>query len=184
MNDTTTNNPFALAVQSILLRERGYVNNPNDPGGETKYGISKRWHPGLDIAKITPETAAQIYLAEYWQPLHFADLTYPAIQIHLFHVAVLNGPGPMIDLARKVLTLIWTPPRGRRQKTLAGDIAAKLNGAAAAHRAHASEVINFVWLALIAEVLRRNPSTACFADGWHARIDSVYQEVCDLWKLT
>jgi len=36
---------FLKAVEMVLAHEGGYVNDPNDPGGETKYGISKRSYP-------------------------------------------------------------------------------------------------------------------------------------------
>jgi lysozyme family protein len=53
----------------ILAVEGGYVNNPADPGGETKYGISKRAYPNIDIAKLTLDQALNIYYNAYWQPL-------------------------------------------------------------------------------------------------------------------
>lgn len=46
----------------------GYVNHPNDPGGETKYGISKRAHPTLDIKNLTLAEACDIYYKDYWLP--------------------------------------------------------------------------------------------------------------------
>ena len=33
---------FEKAVERVLENEGGYVNHPSDPGGETKFGISKR----------------------------------------------------------------------------------------------------------------------------------------------
>jgi lysozyme family protein len=39
---------FNQAVKVILQHEGGYVDNPNDPGGATNYGISLRFladHP-------------------------------------------------------------------------------------------------------------------------------------------
>ena len=33
---------FERAIDKTLAWEGGYVNDPKDPGGETKYGISKR----------------------------------------------------------------------------------------------------------------------------------------------
>lgn len=38
-----------------------------DPGGETKWGISKRSYPDLDIAALTREQAIEIYFRDYWQ---------------------------------------------------------------------------------------------------------------------
>ncbi|HEX7682416.1 MAG TPA: glycosyl hydrolase 108 family protein [Trinickia sp.] len=41
---------FERAFALVVGIEAGYVNDPNDPGGETKYGISKRSYPHLYIA--------------------------------------------------------------------------------------------------------------------------------------
>ena len=48
---------FDHAVKEILRHEGGYVDDPVDRGGETKYGISKRSYPDLDIANLTLEQA-------------------------------------------------------------------------------------------------------------------------------
>lgn len=37
-----------------------------DPGGETKWGISKRSYPEIDIASLTRELAVEIYFRDYW----------------------------------------------------------------------------------------------------------------------
>lgn len=54
--------------------EGGYVNDPNDPGGETKFGIAKRYHPDVDIKNLTRGGAVLIYAAQYWAPIHGDDL--------------------------------------------------------------------------------------------------------------
>lgn len=61
---------FLAAVNAVLgpNEEGGYVNDPNDPGGETKFGISKRAHPTVDIANLTRDGAIEIYWTEYWSP--------------------------------------------------------------------------------------------------------------------
>jgi len=57
---------FKLAIPRVLNNEGGYVNNPADPGGETKFGISKRQYPDLDIKNLTLESAMEIYRRDYW----------------------------------------------------------------------------------------------------------------------
>jgi lysozyme family protein len=57
---------FEPAIQKTLLWEGGYVNNPADPGGETKFGISKRSYPNVDIANLTVEDAIAIYRRDFW----------------------------------------------------------------------------------------------------------------------
>ncbi len=44
-----------------------YENDPDDPGGETKFGLDKRSHPNEDIRKLTAARAKQIYFDEYWK---------------------------------------------------------------------------------------------------------------------
>jgi lysozyme family protein len=46
----------------------GYTNDPDDPGGETKWGISQRGHPDIIIKSITKDHAESIYLHDYWGP--------------------------------------------------------------------------------------------------------------------
>jgi len=55
-------------VPHVLKREGGYVDDPTDRGGETKYGISKRSYPQLDIKNLTLEQALEIYRKDYWKP--------------------------------------------------------------------------------------------------------------------
>lgn len=47
----------------------GYTNDPVDPGGETKWGISKRAYPDIDIKSLTKEEALLIYEKDYWNKI-------------------------------------------------------------------------------------------------------------------
>lgn len=58
---------FNLAIPIILENEGGYVWDKNDPGGETKYGISKHSYPNVDIKNLTVEQAKEIYLRDFWK---------------------------------------------------------------------------------------------------------------------
>lgn len=94
---------FKDAVEIILAHEGGYVNHPSDPGGETKYGISKRAYPELDIAKLTRDEAAQIYYMDYWEPLK-CDLLPFGVAVVLFDFGVNAGRSTAIKaLQRAVL---------------------------------------------------------------------------------
>lgn len=57
----------APAIKLVLIHEGGYSNDPSDPGGETKFGIAKRWYPDLDIKNLTVADATEIYLRDYWE---------------------------------------------------------------------------------------------------------------------
>ena len=53
-------------IEKVLEHEGGYVNDPKDLGGETKYGITKRFYPDVDIKNLTIEQATDIYKSDYW----------------------------------------------------------------------------------------------------------------------
>ena len=57
---------FEEIIEQVLEHEGGYVNDPKDLGGETKYGITKRFYPDVDIKKLTIEQATDIYKSDYW----------------------------------------------------------------------------------------------------------------------
>lgn len=49
-----------------LRQDGGYTDDPRDPGGETKWGISKRANPDVDIKNLTLAQAIEIYKTKYW----------------------------------------------------------------------------------------------------------------------
>ena len=65
---------FEQIIAKVLEHEGGYVNDPYDKGGETKYGIAKRWYPDIDIKALTKNDAVNIYYNEYWRPSRAEEL--------------------------------------------------------------------------------------------------------------
>lgn len=58
---------FDKFFQDLIEVEGGYANHPNDKGGETKFGISKRQFPDLNIKDLTLEKAKELYRENYWR---------------------------------------------------------------------------------------------------------------------
>jgi lysozyme family protein len=58
---------FRNKVIPFLWEWEGTVfeNDPDDPGGATKYGIDQRSHPNVDIKNLTSEEAMDIYWQEW-----------------------------------------------------------------------------------------------------------------------
>lgn len=95
---------FDEAVEIVLDIEQGYVFDPNDPGGETNWGISKRAHPNVDIKNLTRDGAKAIYLNHYWLPLK--PLLIPAhLRLCLFDCAVNQGVETSIRLLQSAVGL-------------------------------------------------------------------------------
>ena len=51
---------FDDIIEVVLHHEGGYVNDPDDPGGETNFGVAKRSHPDVDIANLTKDDCATL----------------------------------------------------------------------------------------------------------------------------
>jgi len=83
-------NDFEKGLKFVLKWEGGYTNDPNDPGGETKFGISKSSYPELDISKLTLKQAKEIYYQNYWLKTGCDDLPFP-FNIVVFDTAVNMG---------------------------------------------------------------------------------------------
>lgn len=81
---------FDQSFERLIGHEGGYVNDPRDPGGETKFGVSKRAYPREDIKGLTLDRAKAIYLRDYWGPAG-CDAVPDAIKFDLFDMAVNSG---------------------------------------------------------------------------------------------
>lgn len=100
-------NKFTVAVQFLVDpkdgfdAEGGYSNDPQDPGGETKYGIAKRSHPDVDIKNLTLEGAMDLYYKEYWVPNNLESYNLP-MGIVLLDSFVQHSPGKVRQFLKAV----------------------------------------------------------------------------------
>jgi len=81
---------FDQAFSVLMQHEGGLVDDPNDPGGLTRYGISHRAYPALDIRNLTLDQAAAIYRRDYWGPAG-CEAVPDALRMDLFDMAVNSG---------------------------------------------------------------------------------------------
>jgi lysozyme family protein len=91
---------FDTSFGELINHEGGYVNNPADPGGETKFGISKRAYPKEDIRNMTLERAKEIYRHDYWEQAG-GEVLPEAIRFDVFDMAVNSGPRAAIKTLQK-----------------------------------------------------------------------------------
>lgn len=93
---------FEDAIGLVLKYEGGYVNDPDDPGGETNFGISKRVYPNLDIKNLTLTEAVMIYRKEYWDAVRASELP-EGIRLLVFDTAVNMGVGSTVRMLQLLL---------------------------------------------------------------------------------
>ena len=97
---------FSEAFRETLGLEGGYVNDPDDPGGETMYGISKRSYPDVDIARLTTGQAMTIYRQDYWDALDLGKVLNSIISGEIFDTAVNMGRKQAVLIAQKALNFL------------------------------------------------------------------------------
>lgn len=81
---------FETAIAYVLRYEGSLSDDKRDPGGLTKFGISQRAYPDLDIAGLTLNEAKQIYLRDYWWPVRAHELP-ETLRLVVFDCAVNQG---------------------------------------------------------------------------------------------
>jgi lysozyme family protein len=92
---------FKRAVEVIFAVE-GYDKVITDEGGLTKWGVSARGNPDLDIRALTREQAAQIYHDRYWKPVRGDDLPWP-LSLYVFDAAVNHGTEPAAQMLQRAI---------------------------------------------------------------------------------
>jgi len=93
---------FDEAFDILIGHEGGHVDHPDDPGGETKYGISKRSYPEVNIAGLTLDEAKAIYRADYWDRVR-ADELPSELRFLLFDAAVNAGVAQSIKWLQRAV---------------------------------------------------------------------------------
>jgi len=83
-----------LAMMPWLMETEGrkYENDPDDPGGSTKFGIDQRSHPNVNIKALTEQQAISIYWSEYWNNNGCDRMPFPLGEV-FFDICVNNGRG-------------------------------------------------------------------------------------------
>lgn len=101
---------FERALPIVLRREGGYVDDPNDRGGETNFGVThmtyERWRksqglPKRSVKEITQKEVAAIYRG-YWDAAKCDAMDWPVSAIH-FDAAINSGPTRAVKLLQKAV---------------------------------------------------------------------------------
>jgi len=111
---------FDEAFHHLLGHEGAYSNHPDDPGGETMWGVTKavareNGYEGL-MKDLPVDTAKVIYKAKYWDAVRVEELP-PVLRYAVFDAAVNSGPGTSIRWLQEAVGA--TPDGVLGPKTLA-----------------------------------------------------------------
>ena len=104
---------FKECLAIVLKSEGGFVNHPDDPGGMTNLGVTKRvWeeytgHPADEkiMRGLTPEKVAPLYEQRYWRPT-YCEVLPRGLDLLVYSMAVNGGPGRAVKLLQQSIGCI------------------------------------------------------------------------------
>jgi lysozyme family protein len=153
---------FERMVSVVLKHEGGYVHDPNDPGGETKYGISKRAYPDLDIKNLTVEQAREIYYRDYYLKVKADKIPDKQLALELFDMAVNAGVAHAVMMLQE---LVHT----RRDGVFGPKTLSCVKGYP--QRAALLWKYKYKRLQYYIGLVRKNPALSRFLHGWANRVE-------------
>ena len=147
-------------IEKTLDHEGGYVNDPKDSGGETKFGISKRAYPKTDIFNLTRNDAIKIYYKDYWLK-YKCDKLPEVLQGILFDMAVNHG-------GRRAVKILQQTANAKNKKQITVDGLIGKNTIRACKHVELERVVSYRCLFYASLVLKK-PSQERFWFGWFRR---------------
>lgn len=190
---------FEIAYGETEINEGGYVNDPDDRGGETCRGIARRFHPDWPgwtivdrIKEASPgefveridgnaelaQLAKALYRDKYWNPILGDDIPNQHVANKVFDTGVNQGVATSVDYLQQSLNLL-----NRNERNYADvDVDRKMGPATlAALRAflqleegrpdYLLKLLNLMQAVRYLEVMRRDPTQEKFARGWLNRVN-------------
>jgi len=169
------NTNFEKCLEMLLVHEGGFVNHPDDPGGMTNLGVTKKvWEEwvGHDVAEkemrnLTPTMVAPLYKRKYWDACR-ADELISGLDYCVFDVAVNSGVGRAIKLLQSSVGA--TPDGGF------GSITAALVKKAEEDPTRIIELFSAKRLEFL-ESLKAFP---VFGKGWSRRVQEVKDKALEM----
>ena len=161
MTDLAYSKIFMKEVAKVLDHEGGYSKDPDDAGGETKFGISKRAFPDTNILDLTKADAVKIYWEFYWKkykismlPEHLQGITFDM---------VVNKGGRGVKILQKAAN-----NKNKKDKLITVDGRIGRMTAEACQKLEIDRVVAYNVLHY-SKIVQKKPSQMKFWYGWFRR---------------
>jgi len=158
---------FDLVMQS----EGGYVNDPQDNGGETNFGVTKKaWAEYLgrsindgEMKSLTIETVKPFYRKMYWDKC-YCDALPNGVDYAVFDFAVNAGPSQAAKLLQRAVGADADGVIGKNTLALID----------ATHVKDILQSFSNQKRDFYKTIVMRNPTQTKFLNGWLNRIKNVF----------
>ena len=159
---------FEQCFDIVLGKEGGFQKNPKDRGNYvkgrlvgTKYGISARSYPEVDIPNLTVEGAKEIYFRDFWQKMKLHLLDNKELILQVFDMAINAGVAIAVKLLQQIV------------KTKIDGILGKKTAEAANKEKKIVEMYKEKRIEYYKRICELDPSQKVFLRGWIARAETL-----------
>lgn len=157
---------FHKSLFRVIKYEGGYVNDPDDPGGETKYGISKKSYPHLNIRNLTFDQVFSIYHEDYWKKVRLNEVESDEIKSKLLDIVVQFGIEGGTRLWKTALKDVYDDEGDKKINSPDFDLDQIIEFT---NKANPLNVVLALRMAMVRQYLtlvKRNPNLKKFLNGW------------------
>lgn len=157
-----------LIATAAQRKAVGYVNDPLDAGGETKFGVAKNANRDLNIRSLTWEDAKEIYYQRYWLA-GVCDRLPPRVAVLHFDGCVNHGVAKANKFLQRALGVVDDGVIG--PKTVAASFSLD--------PIEICEKICDQRERFYLDIVERKPNQKRFLRGWMRRINEMRDFTCD-----
>jgi lysozyme family protein len=113
---------FNQAIGFVLKNEGGLVEDPNDPGGTTNFGISLRFYKqainkdatSYEIENLSQQDAINIYQKQFWDNQQYFLITEQIEATYILDMAVNMGPAIAHKIAQRATWAMFAPATSKK----------------------------------------------------------------------
>ncbi|MBA4411068.1 MAG: glycosyl hydrolase 108 family protein [Bacteroidota bacterium] len=169
---------FTQAFQLMIAHEGGYVNDPDDPGGETYKGVARKIHSkwtgwttvdmlkrqsdfpaNLDKDAELQEAVSDFYRVTFWDPMKGDQITVQEVANSIFDFGVNAGLSTSSTLAQMVI--------GAKTDGVIGP--QSINSLNAFNSEHFLAAFTVAKIARYVNIVKRRPTSRKYFYGWVLR---------------
>jgi len=190
---------FEIAFGETELNEGGYVDDPDDRGGETHLGISRKFHPTWNGWKLVDQLksnhpddyirqvnqnaqlhrlAKAFYRENFWKPILGSQIPNQSIANKVFDTGVNQGTGTSVRYLQESLNLLNRNQQEYKDIGVDGKMGPKtlaaLNEFLKLEKGQPDyllKLLNLMQANRYVEIMKREPTQQKFARGWLNRVN-------------
>ncbi|MEZ6096352.1 MAG: glycosyl hydrolase 108 family protein [Pirellulaceae bacterium] len=189
---------FEIAFDETMIQEGGYVNDPDDRGGETYRGVARAFHgdwPGwkivdqiksdfpndfkdhLDQSEAMDQLVRDFYRAKFWNVIQGDEISDQALANELFDTGVHQGTSSVVKYWQEALNLLNRNERDYPNIEIDGKAGVQtLETTEKFYRRNPNstalvKILNIMQGHRYLELARKTPSQKKFMHGWLKRVN-------------